>query len=126
MTFWTWHGHFLLEFFNLMCNEICDRIFRSWEGNQLRNAFHEVWNATPFPKDKVWGAVRGPPTPYSTLPSRDAQAELAAAVEEGILEVRKQASLQIRTEGAQKVASWLKSIDLCGPQVCPAPAGHEM
>ena len=117
---------FLLEFFYFIRGEICDRIFRSWEENQLRNAFHQVWNATPFPKEKTREAVPGPSAPLSTLPGRDAAAQLAAAIEEGILEAAKQASLEIKTEGAPKVDSWLKSTDVCLPAVYPAPAGHGM
>ena len=96
------------------------------EENQLRNAFHQVWNATSFPKQKTQKAFPGPPAPHCAHPGRDAAAELAAAVEEGILEAAKQASLEIRDEGAPKEDSWLKSTDLCGPAVCPAPAGHRM
>ena len=117
---------FLLEYFYLIRDEIYDRIYQSWEENQLRNAFHQVWNATPLPKEKTREAVPGPSAPHSSYPGRDAAAELAAAVEEGILEAAKQASLKIRSEGAPKVDSWLKSTDLYGPAVCSAPAGHGM
>ena len=117
---------FLLQFFYLIRDEICNRIFRSWEENQLSHVFHQVWNATPFLKGKTPKAVPGPSAPHSSLPGRDAAAELAAAIEEGILEAAKQDSLVIRTEGASKVNSWLKSTDLCGPAVCPAPTGYRM
>ena len=84
-------------------------MYQSLEENQLRNAFHQVWNATPFPKGKTREAVPGPSAPHSAYPSRDAAAELAAAVEEGILEAAKQASLEIGAEGAPKVDSWLRN-----------------
>ena len=116
----------LLDYFYLIRDEIYDRMYQSWEENQLRNAFHQVWSATPFPKGKTREAVPGPSAPHSAYPGRDAAAELAAAVEKGILEAAKQASLEIRAKGALKVDSWLKSTDLCGPAVCPAPAGHGM
>ena len=101
-------------------------MYQSTEENQLRNVFHQVWNATPFPKEKTWEAVPGPSASHSAYPGQDAAAELAAAVEEGILEAAIQATLEIRARGAPKVDSWLKSTDLCRPAVCPAPAGHGM
>ena len=112
--------------FYLIRAEIYDRMYQSWEENQLRNAFHQVWNVTPSPQEKTREAVPGPSVPHSAYPGRDAAGELAAAFEEGILEAAKQASLEIRAGGAPKVDSWLKSTDLCGPAVCPAPAGHGM
>ena len=93
---------FLLGFFYLIRDEIYDRMYQSWEENQLRNAFHDVWNATPFPKKKTWESVPRPSAAHSAYPGRDAAAELAAAVEEGIFEAAKQASLEIRAEGAPK------------------------
>ena len=42
------------------------------------------------------------------------------------MEAAKQASLEIRAEGAPNVDSWLKSTDLCGPAACSAPTGHGM
>ena len=117
---------FLPEFFYLIGDEICDRIFRLWEENLLRNVFHQVWNTTPFPREKTRAAVPGTSVPHYSLPGRDAAADLAAAVEEGILEAAKHASLDFRTEIAPKVNSWLKSTDLCSPAVCPAPTGQGM
>ena len=98
---------FLLEYFHFTRDEICDRIYWSWEENQLRNAFHQVWKATPFPKENTPEAGLGPSAPHSPYPGRDAAAESAAAVDEGIFEAAKQASLQIRAKGAPKVDSWL-------------------
>ena len=117
---------FLLDYFYLVRDEIYDPMYQSWEENQLRNAFHQVWNATPFPREKTREAVTGSSAPHSAYLGRDAAAELAAAVEEGILEAAKQASLEIRAQGARKVDSWLTSTDLSGPAACPAPAGHGM
>ena len=117
---------FLFDHFHLIRDKIYDRMYQLWEENQLRNAFHQVWNATPFSKEKTREAVPGPSAPHSASPGGDAAAELAAAVEEGILEAAKQGSLEIRAQGAPKVDSWLKSTDLCGPAACPAPAGHRM
>ena len=113
---------FLLDYFDLIWDEIYDRMYRSWEENELRNAFHQVWNATPFPKEKTREAVPLPSAPHSAYPGRDAAAELAAAVEEGILEAAQQASLEIRVVRALNVDSWLKLTDLCGPAACPALA----
>ena len=79
-----------------------------------------------LPRQRPRSLSPGTSAPHSFLPGRDAEAELAAAVEEGILEAAKQASLEIRTKGAPKVDSWFKSTDLWGPAVCPAPAGHGM
>ena len=52
---------FLLEFFYFIRHEICDRFYGSWEENQLKNGFHEVCNAAPFPKEKTREALPGPP-----------------------------------------------------------------
>ena len=71
---------FLIEFFSFVFGRTHDREHREWEENQLRNAFQQVWNATPFAKEKTWESVPGPSAPYSLLPGRDAEAELAAAV----------------------------------------------
>ena len=98
---------FLLDCFYLIRDEIYDRMYQLWDENQLRNVFHQVWNVTPSPKEKTREAVPGPSVPHFAYPGRDA-AELAAAVEEGILEAAKQASLEISAEGAPKVDSWLK------------------
>ena len=118
--------YFLIKFFCLFLEEAQKPQHPECEDNQLKNAFQQVWNATPFPKRMTREAVPGPSAPHSPLPGLDAAAESAAAVEELILEADKQASLEIRTEGAPKVDFWLKSTDLCGPPVCPAPAGHGM
>ena len=80
---------FLLDYFYLIRDGIYDRMYQSWEENQLRNVFHQVWNATPFPRKKTQEAVPGPSAPHSAYPGRDAAAELAAAVEESILEAAK-------------------------------------
>ena len=117
---------FLLDYFYLIRDEIYDRMYRSWEENQLSDAFHQVWNVMPFPKKKTWEAVPGPSAPHSAHPGRDAAAELAAAVEEGILEPAKQLASEIKAQGAPEVDSWSKSTDLCAPAACPAPAGHGM
>ena len=63
---------------------------------------------------------------HSTQPDRDAQAELDAALEEGIVAAVKQGSLEILVEEVPKVDSWLKRTRLCGPTVCAVPAGHGM
>ena len=116
--------NFLLQFLYLIRDEICDLIFPLWEEKQVRNAFHHVWNATPFPKEKTREAVAGPSATHFAVPGQDAEAELGAAVQEGILEAAKQATLEINTKGAPKVDSWLKSTNLCSSAACPAPAGH--
>ena len=117
---------FLLEFFYFIRDEMCDRTFPSWKENQLKNAFHHVWNVTPFPKEQDQEAVLGPSTPHSTLPGRDAEAELREAPEEGISEAAKQVTVEIRTEGALEGDAWFSSTALCGPAVFPTPAGHRM
>ena len=50
----------LPEYFYLIRDEICHRIYWSWEEIQLRNAFHQVWNETPFPKIKARRLFLGP------------------------------------------------------------------
>ena len=42
----------LIEFFCFIPDEICNRQYRGWEENQVRNVFLRVLNATPFPKEK--------------------------------------------------------------------------
>ena len=126
---WRWEEgefNFLIEPFYLIRDKIYDRDYREWEENEVKNAFLQIWNATPFPKEKTREAVRGPSFVHSTLPDRDAQAELAAALEEGMVAAAKQASLEIQAEALPKVDSWLKSTVLCGPTICPVPAGHGM
>ena len=56
----------------------------------------------------------------------DAQATLAAAVEEGIISAAKVASPEIQAEGVPKVDSWSMSTGLFGPTACSVPAGHKM
>ena len=65
-----------------------------------------------------------PSAAHSTFSGLDAEAESAAAVEEGNSEPAKQPSLKIRNKAAPKVDSSLKYTDLCGPAVRPAPAGN--
>ena len=117
---------FLVNFFSLLRGEICDRIWRSWEENNLRNAFQQIWEATPFPEEKVRDSVPGPSAPHPPFSSRDVESELAAAVEQGILEAARQASLEIRAEGAPQVDSWLRATNISGPTACPGPSGHGM
>ena len=57
------------------------------------------------------------------MSSRD---DLAAAVEEGILEAARQAGLEIRQEGAPQVDSWLRSTDISRPTACSGSSGHGM
>ena len=59
---------FLPDYFYLIRDQIYDRMYQSWEQRQLRNAFHQVWNVTPFPKEKTWEAVPGPSAPHSAYP----------------------------------------------------------
>ena len=118
--------NFLIEFFYLIRDEICDRDYREWEEEHVRNTFLQVWNATPFLKEKTREAVPGRSFVHSTLPDRDAQAKLAAALEEGIVAATKQASLEIQAVGVPKVDSWLHSTRLCGPTTCPVLSGHGM
>ena len=59
---------FLLKYFDLIRDEICDRIFWTWEEDQLRNVFHQVWNAIPFPKEETREAAPGPSAPHSSYP----------------------------------------------------------
>ena len=101
----------LLQFYSLIRDEICEGIIRLGEEGQLRNAFQQVWNVTPLPKEKTREAVPGPSASHSSLASQESEAEFAAAVEEGILEAAKQASLEIRTERARRVNSWLEATD---------------
>ena len=79
--------------------------------------FVQIWEASPFPKEKTKAPVAGPSAPHPSVFIRD---DLAAAVEEGILEAARQASLEIRTEGAPQVDSWLRTLRLAVRQ--PAQA----
>ena len=84
-----------MQFFNFICEEISDRNSREWEENQVRNVFHQVWNATSFPKVKTPEPLPRPSVTHSTFPNQDTEAESAAAVEEGILSGAQQARLEI-------------------------------
>ena len=52
------------------------------------------------------------------VPTQDAQAELAAALEEGIAAAAKPASLEIQAGGVPHADAWLNSTRLCGPTAC--------
>ena len=118
--------NFLIEFFCLFLEE--PTIGSSVSGKTINSGMCSSRSGTRLllPRQRPRSLSPSTSAPHSFLPGRDAEGELAAAVEEGILEAAKQASLEIRTKGAQKVNSWFKSTDLWGPAVCPAPAGHGM
>ena len=114
---------FLTEYFFLLQNEINTRIWwRSQEDDSFA-IFLQIWEASPFPKEKVRAPVPGPSAPHPPVSIRD---DLAAAVEEGILEAARQASLEIRAEGAPQVDSWLRTTEISGPTACSGPSGHGM
>ena len=114
---------FLTEYFFLLQNEINTRMWwRSQEDDSFA-IFLQIWEASPFPKEKAKAPVPGPSAPHPPVSIRD---DLAAAVEEGILEAARQASLEIRAEGAPQVDSWLRNTDISGPTACSGPSGHGM
>ena len=114
---------FLTEYFFLLQNEINTRMWwRSQEDDSFA-IFLQIWEASPFPKEKVRAPVPGPSAPHPPVSIRD---DLAAAVEEGILEAARQASLEIRAEGAPQVDSWLRTSEISGPTACSGPSGHGM
>ena len=106
---------FLTEYFFLLQDEINTRMWwRSQEDDSFA-IFLQIWEASPFPKEKVRAPVPGPSAPHPPVSIRD---DLAAAVEEGILEAARQASLEIRAEGAPQVDSWLRTTEISGPTAC--------
>ena len=114
---------FLTEYFFLLQNEINTRMWwRSQEDDSFA-IFLQIWEASPFPKEKAKAPVPGPSAPHPPVSIRD---DLAAAVEEGILEAARQASLEIRAEGAPQVDSWLRTTEISGPTACSGPSGHGM
>ena len=114
---------FLTEYFFLLQNEINTRMWwRSQEDDSFA-IFLQIWEASPFPKEMVRAPVPGPSAPHPPVSIRD---DLAAAVEEGILEAARQASLEIRAEGAPQVDSWLRTTEISGPTACSGPSGHGM
>ena len=114
---------FLTEYFFLLQDEINTRMWwRSQEDDSFA-IFLQIWEASPFPKEKVRAPVPGPSAPHPPVSIRD---DLAAAVEEGILEAARQASLEIRAEGAPQVDSWLRTTEISGPTACSGPSGHGM
>ena len=114
---------FLTEYFFLLQNEINTRMWwRSQEDDSFA-IFLQIWEASPFPKEKGPAPVPGPSAPHPPVSIRD---DVAAAVEEGILEASRQASLEIRAEGAPQVDSWLRTTEISGPTACSGPSGHGM
>ena len=114
---------FLTEYFFLLQDEINTRMWwRSQEDDSFA-IFLQIWEASPFPKEKGPAPVPGPSAPHPPVSIRD---DLAAAVEEGILEAARQASLEIRAEGAPQVDSWLRTTEISGPTACSGPSGHGM
>ena len=114
---------FLTEYFFLLQNEINTRMWWRSQKDDSFAIFLQIWEASPFPKEKVRAPVPGPSAPHPPVSIRD---DLAAAVEEGILEAARQASLQIRAEGAPQVDSWLRTTEISGPTACSGPSGHGM
>ena len=114
---------FLTEYFFLLQEEINTRMWwRSQEDDSFA-IFLQIWEASPFPKEKVRAPVPGPSAPHPPVSIRD---DLPAAVKEGILEAARQASLEIRAEGAPQVDSWLRTTEISGPTACSGPSGHGM
>ena len=114
---------FLTEYFFVLQNEIHTRMWwRSQEDDSFA-IFLQIWEASPFPKEKVPAPVPRPSAPHPPVSIRD---DLAAAVEEGILEAARQASLEIRAEGAPQVDSWLRTSEISSPTACSGPSGHGM
>ena len=114
---------FLFEYFFLLQEEIKTRMWWCSQEDESFAIFLQIWEASPFPKEKTKAPVAGPSAPHPSVSIRD---DLAAAVEEGILEAARQASLEIRTEGAPQVDSWLRTTEISGPTACSGPSGHGM
>ena len=114
---------FLTEYFFLLQNEINTRMWWRSQEDDSFSIFLQIWEASPFPKEKTKAPVPGPSAPHPPVSIRD---DLAAAVEEGILEAAGQASLEIRAEGAPQVDSWLRTTEISSPTACSRPSGHGM
>ena len=114
---------FLTEYFFLLQDEINTRMWWRSQEDDTFAIFLQIWEASPFPKEKGTAPVPGPSAPHHSVSIRD---NLAAAVEEGILEAARQASLEIRAEGAPQVDSWLRTTEISGPTACSGPSGHGM
>ena len=114
---------FLTEYFFLLQDEINTRMWWRSQEDDSFGIFLQIWKASPFPKGKGTAPVPGPSAPHPPVSIRD---DLAAAVEEGILEAARQASLEIRAEGAPQVDSWLQTTEISGPTACSGPSGHGM
>ena len=114
---------FLTEYFFLLQDEINTRMWWRAQEDDTFAIFLQIWEASPFPKEKGTAPVPGPSAPHPPVSIRD---DLAAAVEEGILEAARQASLEIRAEGAPQVDSWLRTTEISGPTACSGPSGHGM
>ena len=114
---------FLFEYFFLLQEEINTRMWWRSQEDESFAIFLQIWEASPFPKEKTKAPVAGPSAPHPSVSIRD---DLAAAVEEGILEAARQASLEIRAEGAPQVDSWLRTTEISGPTACSGPSGHGM
>ena len=114
---------FLTEYFFLLQDEINTRMWWRSQEDDTFAIFLQIWEASPFPKEKGTAPVPGPSAPHPPVSIRD---DLAAAVEEGILEAARQASLEIRAEGAPQVDSWLRTTEISGPTACSGPSGHGM
>ena len=114
---------FLTEYFFLLQNEINTRMWSRSQEDDSFAIFLQIWEASPFPKEKVRAPVPGPSAPHPPVSIRD---DLAAAVEEGISEAARQARLEIRAEGAPQVDSWLRTTEISGPTACSGPSGHGM
>ena len=110
---------FLTEYFFLLQDEINTRMWWRSQEDDTFAIFLQIWEASSFPKEKGTAPVPGPSAPHPPVSIRD---DLAAAVEEGILEAARQASLEIRAEGAPQVDSWLRTTEISGPTACSGPA----
>ena len=114
---------FLFEYFFLLQEEINTRMWWRSQEDDYFAIFLQIWEASPFPKEKTKAPVAGPSAPHPPVSIRD---DLAAAVEEGILEAARQASLEGRAEGSLQVDSWLRTTEISGPTACSGPSGHGM
>ena len=114
---------FLTEYFFLLQDEINTGMWWRSQEDDTFAIFLQIWEASPFPKEKGCAPVPGPSAPHPPVSIRD---DLAATVEEGILEAARQASLEIRAEGAPQVDSWLRATEISGPTACSGPSGHGM
>ena len=59
---------FLIDLILVQKDKLCNWMYRDWEENHVWNAIIQVWNATPFSKEKTREAPPPATLPLSFLP----------------------------------------------------------